>query len=66
MEWLEVRDATGTVVWKSEELASLAVDRIENTVKVLDMDTSQMMGVYILRLGEKAVLMPKGTTVLEI
>lgn len=58
MEWVEVRNQQGATVWKSPEVVKLAIDRVENTIKILDLDTSQMLGSYIVRSGESILKMP--------
>jgi hypothetical protein len=63
VEWIEVRDGKGEVVWKSAEVELLAIDCVESTIKVLDLNTSLMMGVHIVRDGEHVVRMPAGTPV---
>lgn len=63
MEWLEVRNEKGELVWKSPEVETMAIDRVGNTVKVIDLSTSQVHGGHIVRPGELVLKMPAGTQV---
>ncbi len=62
MEWVEVRDAKGELVWKSPELEHCGIDQVGDTVKVFDLDSSQIVAGYILMPGQRVLTVESGET----
>ena len=55
MAVVEVRNSSGTVVWQSPPVAAPLVEQVDNTVKVFDFDTGQVVATYPLKAGEYLV-----------
>lgn len=53
MAVIEVRNAQGTVVWTSPEADELMYETVDNTVKVIEFDTGQVIATYALKPGEQ-------------
>src|SRR5690606_12517948 len=53
MPWVEVRDPSGAVVWRTGEIGSPYVERVSGVVRVIDLDTGQVEGTYALRPGDE-------------
>jgi hypothetical protein len=53
MAVVEVRDASGAIVWQSPEVNEPIVEVIERVVRVTDFDTGQVLGTYNLKPGEE-------------
>jgi len=63
MEWIEVRKNDGSIVWKSPEVEVMGLDLVGNTVKLLDLEASQMMGGHVVQSDELVFKMPANTPV---
>ena len=55
MPTVEVKNAQGAVVWKSPEVDQPLVEVVENTVKVIEFETGQVVATYALKAGERVV-----------
>ena len=55
MPWVEIKNERDELVWKSPEVGTLIVERVEGTVRVIDMDDGQVVATYHLKPGEYAV-----------
>ena len=55
MAVVEVKNAAGAVVWKSPEVDQPLVEVVDNTVKVFEFDTGQVIATYSLKPGEQVV-----------
>jgi hypothetical protein len=55
MPVVEVRDASGAIVWQSVEVDEPIVEVVERVVRVTDFDTGQVLGTYSLKSGEEIV-----------
>ena len=53
MPTIEVKNAHGAVVWTSPELDQPLVEVVDNTVKVIEFETGQVLATYALKPGEK-------------
>ncbi len=60
MEWVEVRDEANAVIWKSPEVASVAFEKIESMLRILDIQTSQVVSGYQLGPGQRVVIVKDG------
>ena len=52
MAVIEVKSAAGAVVWRSPDVEEPLVEEVENTVKVIDFNTGQVIATYGLKPGE--------------
>lgn len=59
MPMVEVRDASGAIVWQSVEVDEPIVEVVERVVRVTDFDTGQVLGTYNLKPGEE--IAPRST-----
>jgi hypothetical protein len=55
MPVVEVRDASGAIVWQSVEVDVPIVEVVERVVRVTDFDTGQVLGTHSLKSGEEIV-----------
>jgi hypothetical protein len=53
MSIVEVKNAQGAVVWKSPEVDQPLVEVVDNTVKVIEFETGQVVATYPLKPGER-------------
>jgi hypothetical protein len=55
MTVIEIRDAAGTIVWTSPEAGEVMYETVDNTVRVTEFDTGQVIATYALKPGEQVV-----------
>ncbi len=55
MAVIEVRNAAGALVWTSPEADELMHETVDNTVKVIEFETGQVIATYALQPGEHVV-----------
>ncbi|MSQ70381.1 MAG: hypothetical protein EXR27_03685 [Betaproteobacteria bacterium] len=53
MAVIEILDVAGAVVWTSPEGDELLYETVDNTVKVIEMNTGQVIAAYHLKPGER-------------
>ena len=53
MATVQVKNTAGAVVWRSPEVDQPLVEVVENTVKVIEFDTGQVIATYPLKPGEQ-------------
>jgi hypothetical protein len=53
MAVIEIKDAAGAVVWTSPEAEELMYETVDNTVKVIEFETGQVIATYALKPGER-------------